>query len=67
MLIITSLAVRMPIQRHMHISDPLHEEAIIHFLVLLGEVYNSASYMGGTIFLKYLFDIFIKLTNVTSY
>ena len=31
MLILTSLAVHMPIQRHMYISTPLHEEANIHF------------------------------------
>ena len=30
---ITSLAVHMPIQKHMYISTPLHEEAIIHSLV----------------------------------
>ena len=30
---ITSLAVHLPIQKHMYISTPLHEEAIIHSLV----------------------------------
>ena len=36
----------------MYISTPLHEEAIIHYLVFLVEVYNSASYMGGICFLE---------------
>ena len=37
---------------YMYISTPLHEEAIIHYLVFLVEVYNSASYMGGICFLE---------------
>ena len=53
----TSLAVHMPIQKtYVHFHPP-PRGGYYTLLSFLGEVYNSASYMGGI----YFFNIFISI------
>ena len=53
----TSLAVHMPIQKtYVHFHPP-PRGGYYTLLSFLGEVYNSASYMGG----MYFFNIFISI------
>ena len=64
MLILTSLAVHMPIQRHMYISTPLHEEANIHFFGYWMKCILVLVIWGATFFWIFISSI---STNVTTY